>query len=132
MAADLAVGHQLGTFQVVGEMRSETKAGVQLRCKVDDLAIVTKCGVRERIGLIVRVVERCDNGIHDWVVEVQGPGVVARDVESGKVRRCAYALMSDWNLTPINGMDLPRQTCQEEIELVERADQESEASPSEH
>ncbi|KWO62588.1 hypothetical protein WT98_30445 [Burkholderia territorii] len=125
MAGDLAHGHQIGTFQVAGEMRSETKAGVQLRCKVDDLAIVTKCGVRERIGLIVRVVERCGVGVHDWLVKIQGAGVVARDIESGEVRRCAYALMHDWNLTPITGMDLPRQTCLGEAEQAEREDEEA-------
>lgn len=96
-----------------------------LRCKPDGLAIVTKCGVKARIGLLVRIIERCDNGTHDWLVEVQGPGVVARDIESGEVRCCAHALMHDWNLTPINGMDLPHRTCRAEVESAAQADQEA-------
>lgn len=70
---------------------------------------MTKCGVHERIGLLVRVVERCDEGGYDWLTDVQGPGILGRDMHTGKICVCNEVLMHDWNLTPINGMDLRRQ-----------------------
>ncbi len=39
----------------------------ELKCKIGDLAIVTRCRVPERIGLIVRVIERCTDRGHDWL-----------------------------------------------------------------
>lgn len=92
----------------------EDRAG--LRCKPGDLAIVTKCSVKERIGLLVRVVERHGGARFDWLTELLGPGVVARDLNTGRVCRCTSALMHDWNLTPISGLDLPRQMCRPEDE----------------
>lgn len=80
-----------------------------LRCKPDDLAIVTRCGVLARVGLIVRVIERCNDDGYDWLVEVQGPGIVGRDVRSGRVCVCREALVHDWSLTPISGMDPPNE-----------------------
>ena len=68
---------------------------------------MTRCGVPERIGLLVRVVERSFDGQHDWIAELQGPGVLARGAETGCVMRRRRALMNDWNLTPITGMGLP-------------------------
>lgn len=90
-------------------MNGDAKAA-GLRCKPGDLAIVTKCGVPGRIGLLVRIIERSGDGIHDWLTELQGPGVIARSVVTGKVGRRTHALMYDWNLTPITGLDLQRQT----------------------
>lgn len=87
-----------------------------MRCRPGDLAIVTKCSVPERIGLLVRVAERYLDGTHDWVTELLGPGVMARDVRTGKVGLCTEALMYDWNLTPISGMDLPRQSVRPAVE----------------
>lgn len=91
-------------------MTEESKT--RLRCRPGDLAIVTKCGVPERIGLLVRVVERCVEGGHDWLTELQGPGVRARDMASGELRICTEALMYDWNLTPITGMGSPHRSGQ--------------------
>lgn len=85
-------------------MFEEQKRGV-LRCKQGDLAIVTKCSVAERIGLIVRVLGRSGNGRHDWLTEIQGEGVIGRGIESGQIRKLTRALMYDWNLTPINGAE---------------------------
>lgn len=106
--------------------REARKGG--LRCKPGDLAIVTKCGVVERIGLLVRVLERCLDGSHDWLTELQGPGIVARGMMTGRVSRRHRALMYDWNLTPINGMDLQRRT----VRCLgdEHLSQAIEASPS--
>lgn len=87
----------------------EMAKGMRLRCRPGDLAIVTKCGVLARLGLLVRVVGRSPTAPHDWLTEVQGPGVVGRDVLTGEIRMCKEALMYDWNLTPINGTGLPRQ-----------------------
>lgn len=89
-------------------MKEESKT--RLRCRPGDLAIVTKCGVPERIGLLVRVVERCAEGCHDWLTELQGPGIRARDLVTGELRICREALMYDWNLTPITGMGSPHRT----------------------
>ncbi|UVS93463.1 hypothetical protein [Burkholderia glumae] len=72
-----------------------------LRCKVGDLAIVTKCSVHERLGLIVKVVEGNAQLGHDWLTEFQGDGVPGNDVTTGRLQKCRYALMHDWNLTPI-------------------------------
>lgn len=83
------------------------KAG--LRCRPGDLAIVTKCGVPERIGLLVRVIERCAESDYDWLVELQGPGIVARGLKTRRIGRRKNAFVCDWNLTPINGLDLPSQ-----------------------
>ncbi|MDS0802842.1 hypothetical protein [Burkholderia cenocepacia] len=77
----------------------------ELKCRIGDLAIVTKCGVPERIGLLVRVVARAD-APRDWLTDIQGTGVVARGVVTGKVGLRHRALMNDWNLTPIRGDEL--------------------------
>lgn len=82
------------------------EANACLRCRPGDLAIVTKCGVPERIGLIVRVVEPCNEGGYDWLTEVQGLGFQGRDVRTGRLSLCKEALVHDWNLTPITGEDL--------------------------
>lgn len=47
----------------------------ELRCKVGDLAIVTRCSVPECIGLLVLVVELCAGEGREWVTKVQGPPV---------------------------------------------------------
>lgn len=75
----------------------------ELKCKIGDLAIVTKCDIPERIGLIVKVLARAGNGKHDWLTELQGDGIHAKDVHTGRFRMCTEALMFDWNLTPIRG-----------------------------
>lgn len=77
----------------------------ELRCKVGDLAIVTKCGVSERIGLLVRIVARAD-APDDWLAEVQGSSVWAQQVNSGRLAWCRETLCYDWNLTPIRGDEL--------------------------
>ncbi|MGS1060513.1 hypothetical protein [Burkholderia glumae] len=71
------------------------------RCKVGDLAIITSCAVPERIGLIVKVIERRDDRGYDWLTEVHGFGVRGRDITTGQVGRCKYLLMHDASLTPI-------------------------------
>jgi hypothetical protein len=88
-----------------------------LRCKVGDLAIVTKCGVPERIGLLVRVVERCTYGDCDWLAEVQGRGTWGRDRGTGKLMFCRNVLCRDWNLTPIRGEEPFEQDVTEESEV---------------
>ena len=75
----------------------------ELRCKVGDLAIVTKCDVPERIGLIIKVIGPGVDGKHDWLTELRGRGVWARDLHTRKMRFCGEMLCHDWNLTPIRG-----------------------------
>lgn len=91
-------------------MKQQVKGG-SLRCKPGDLAIVTKCGVTERVGLLVRVIERRGDAGYDWLTELLGEGLVGRDVTTGRVGRCSFALMHDWNLTPINAEDLLSREC---------------------
>lgn len=92
-----------------------------LRCRPGDLAIVTKCGVPERIGLIVKVIERRTDRGHDWLTEVQGGGVLGRDVTTGAVGRCAYLLMRDQSLTPLSEEGHPRQQCRPAVVPAARA-----------
>ncbi|MDR8920523.1 hypothetical protein FEP54_00625 [Burkholderia multivorans] len=82
----------------------------RLRCRPGDLAIVTKCGVPERIGMIVRVVAPAGDGKHDWLTKLQGDGIHAKDVHTGRFRMCVEALVLDCNLTPIRGLSRPSQT----------------------
>ncbi len=98
-------------------MKQEVK--VRLRCKPGDLAIVTKCGVSDRIGLLVRVIERCWDGQHDWLVVLQGPGVWARGAVTGSVTLRRRALLNDWNLTPISGTGLPGEMARPDSEASE-------------
>ncbi|KGV78216.1 hypothetical protein X890_5669 [Burkholderia pseudomallei MSHR4299] len=88
---------------------------VRLRCRPGDLAIVTKCGVPERIGLLVRVVGRCTDEGYDWLTEVQGRGFRGRDIYTGDICLCKEALMHDWNLTPITGLGPRCQLDQREV-----------------
>lgn len=90
-----------------------------LRCRPGDLAIVTKCAVPERIWLLVRVVERCMDGKRDWLTEIQGPGVVARGVITGRVALRRMALMDDSNLTPIKGQGSPRRMARQDSAACE-------------
>lgn len=87
-------------------MEHEQQGKTGFRCKPGDLAIVTKCGVSRRLGLIVRVIERCTDGGYDWLTVIKGRGVRGRDVHTGKIQTCKEALMHDWNLTPITGLGL--------------------------
>ncbi|WP_186063198.1 hypothetical protein [Burkholderia gladioli] len=88
--------------------------GDRLRCRPGDLAIVTRCRVPERIGLIVRVIERCNDHGYDWLCELQGPPVWGRDVDSGKKGFWRLGLFRDWNLTPIRGDPVSRDMSIEE------------------
>lgn len=90
-------------------MRESDEGKLGLRCRPGDLAIVTKCGVPERIGLLVRVIESCMDGFHDWRVEFIGPRRRGLDVKSGRARLCKFALARDASLTPVKAGD-----CQDE------------------
>lgn len=78
----------------------------ELKCKVGDLAIVTRLPVAERIGLLVRIVESSPEVEYDWLVEFQGSGVFGRDIRSKLVMPCRFGLFHDWNLTPVCGGEL--------------------------
>ncbi|MGZ7175991.1 hypothetical protein ACXKTX_20440 [Burkholderia gladioli] len=71
-----------------------------LRCKVGDLAIVTRARKVEYIGLMVLVVARADNGKHDWIAELVGAPVYGLDVRTGINKFCTQMVCFDWNLTP--------------------------------
>ncbi len=82
----------------------------EFKCKPGDLAIVTRCSVPGRIGLLVRVVKACSEGGYDWLTEVQGIGFPGRDVRTRKRGLCKEALVHDWNLTPIRGVPADAKT----------------------
>lgn len=98
-------------------MKEEGKT--RLRCRPGDLAIVTKCGVPERIGLLVRVIERCADGKRDWLTRIEGKGVVATGVNSGVAAVRRLALMDDSNLTPIRGQETLRRRARQDPEACE-------------
>ncbi|NVE22364.1 hypothetical protein [Burkholderia glumae] len=75
----------------------------EMKCKPGDLAIVTKCGQPDRIGLIETVLGAAGDGKHDWLTELQGNGIHALDVHTRTFHMCTESLMYDWNLTPIRG-----------------------------
>lgn len=100
-------------------MRDQIRGG--LRCRPGDLAIVTKCGKPERIGLLVRVIGRCPDHGYDWLTEVLGPGIMGRDVFTGMIINCKEALMYDHNLTPIRGANPRQQSARIDERRCERA-----------
>ncbi len=108
-------------------MNEETKT--RLRCRPGDLAIVTNCAVPERLGLVVRVIERCSEAGYEWLTEVRGWGVWGRDVKSGRVARCRFALMRDASLTPIKGETHRPEQCRPERDQL---DGRASALPSTH
>ncbi|RQY25352.1 hypothetical protein [Burkholderia stagnalis] len=75
----------------------------KLRCRPGDLAIVTKCALSERIGLLVRVLERDLFYGCDWLIEMQGQPILSKTVRSNEPRLCRKAVAYDWNMTPIRG-----------------------------
>lgn len=89
---------------------------MRLRCRPGDLAIVTKCGVPDRIGLLVRVIERCTDGTRDWLTKIEGAGVIAPGVNTGRVAIRRMALMDDANLTPIRGQEPQCRTARRDLE----------------
>lgn len=89
-----------------------------LRCRVGDLAIVTKCPVAERIGLFVRVVAARPTEQHDWSVEFIGAPVAGVVVGSAAVHECRVAAAFDWNLTPIRGEAASRLVASREVAHV--------------
>lgn len=74
-----------------------------LRCKVGDLAIITKCRVGEHVGLMVEVASARPTPDHDWRVRILGGPVRGCCVYSGEIRDFTHAAVYDWNLTPIRG-----------------------------
>lgn len=79
----------------------EGMSTVELRCKPGDVAIVSRCNNRSRIGVVVRVVSRHESGDFDWVVELLGGPIRGRGIRSGKVKAHRRAAAFDWNLTPL-------------------------------
>lgn len=100
-------------------MVDRDRGAARLRCRPGDLAIVMKCGVPERIGLLVRVIERCADGKRDWLTRIEGNGVVAAGVNTGRVALRRMALMDDSNLTPIRGQETLRRRARQDPEACE-------------
>lgn len=74
-----------------------------LRCKIGDLAIVTKCDARSRIGMLVQVASARPTPDHDWRVRVLGGPATGCSVFDGRFGEFVHAAVHDWNLTPIRG-----------------------------
>lgn len=83
-------------------MKSET-TGYNLRCRPNDLAIVTRCDIHARIGLLVLIVARSGNGSHDWLAEIQGQAVFACGALTKRPMRRRNVWVNDGDLTPIRG-----------------------------
>lgn len=85
---------------------SECREGmstVELRCKPGDVAIVSRCKNRSRIGVLVRVIGPHESDDFDWVVELLGGPIKGRGIRSDKVVAHRRAAAFDWNLTPLAG-----------------------------
>ena len=76
----------------------------ELRCKPGDVAIVSRCLNRSRIGMLVRVIGPHGTKDFDWDVELLGGPVKGRGVRSGQVGSHRRAALFDWNLTPLAGL----------------------------
>ncbi|WP_186188070.1 hypothetical protein [Burkholderia gladioli] len=74
-----------------------------LRCKIGDLAIVTKCDARSRIGMLVEVASARPTPDYDWRVRILGGPVTGRGVHCQRFGEFTHAAVHDWNLTPIRG-----------------------------
>ncbi|MBU9161487.1 hypothetical protein [Burkholderia multivorans] len=74
-----------------------------LRCKIGDLAIVTQCDARSRIGMLVEVASARPTPDHDWRVRILGGPVSGRGVYGLRSGEFTHAAVQDWNLTPIRG-----------------------------
>ncbi|KGV82091.1 hypothetical protein X887_2165 [Burkholderia pseudomallei MSHR4375] len=75
----------------------------ELRCKIGDLAIVTQCDARARIGMLVEVASARPTPDHDWHVRILGGPVTGRSVYDRRFGEFTHAAVHDWNLTPIRG-----------------------------
>ena len=73
----------------------------ELRCKIGDLAIVTKCDARSRICMLVEVASARPTPDHDWRVRILGGPVAGRSVYGRRSGDFTHAAVHDWNLTPI-------------------------------
>ena len=76
----------------------------ELRCKPGDVAIVSRCLNRSRIGVLVRVIGPHDTKDFDWDVELLGGPIRGRGIRSGRVGTHHRAALFDWNLTPLAGL----------------------------
>lgn len=75
----------------------------ELRCKPGDVAIVSRCLNRSRIGMLVRIIGPHGSDDFDWDVEILGGPIRGRGIRSGCVGTHRKAAVFDWNLTPLGG-----------------------------
>ncbi|AYQ37634.1 hypothetical protein BLA9940_05941 [Burkholderia aenigmatica] len=73
----------------------------KLRCRPGDLAIISRCGNKRYIGLLVRVDRRCTALDFDWIVEFLGGAVPGHEIGTGAPGDFTHAPVWDWNLTPL-------------------------------
>ncbi len=84
-------------------MVSDEQQRTGLRCKPGDRAIITRCGNRSYIGLLVRVVARHETPEFDWIVSFLGDPVFGRELYTRRPGLFTHAPVYDWNLTPFSG-----------------------------
>ena len=77
----------------------------ELRCKPGDVAIVSRCRNRSRIGVLVRVIGPHSSEDFDWDVELLGGPIKGRGIRSGQIGTYRKAAVFDWNLTPLAGQE---------------------------
>lgn len=82
----------------------------KLRCKVGDLAIITRARNTQLLGRLVLVEHRPDPADFDWVVRLLGAPIFGTTYYNKRFGVFQEILTNDRNLTPIRG---------EEPEVVE-------------
>lgn len=68
-----------------------------------EVAIISRCENRSRIGLLVRIIGRHETPEFDWDVELLGSPITGRAIDSGRVGIFRQAAVFGWNLSPLLG-----------------------------
>lgn len=87
----------------------------KLRCKPGDIAIISRCGNKRYIGLLVRVECRCSSLEFDWIVEFLSGAVPGHEIGTNAPGYFTHAPVWDWNLTPLADAETESVEEQEEI-----------------
>ncbi|HDR9802414.1 TPA: hypothetical protein QDC55_003288 [Burkholderia cenocepacia] len=69
------------------------------QCKPGDIAIISRCGNKRYIGLLVRVERHCSALEFDWIVEFLGGAVPGHEIGTNAPGYFTHAPVWDWNLT---------------------------------
>lgn len=76
-----------------------------LRCKPGDRAIISRCGNKAYVGLLVRIVAPHETPDFDWLVQFLGKPVSGHEIYTRLPGAFTHAPVYDWNLTPLPGLE---------------------------